>query len=157
MPMLLASDSYPSSIFERHFALTCPYCGVRSNISAVSTPRFEYFHRFHLNKVGIVYRCDSCNEPIFLQYTIVFDQRNGRYQILDTYEEVEHPKETFEFKYLSGDVRDDFAEALSCYSNRLLNAFAAICRRTIQSVCAQLGVGGTDRVMNRLEDARSNI
>jgi Domain of unknown function (DUF4145) len=152
--MFILPDNTPTYMFDRDFSLTCPHCGVRSNISAVSFPRFEYIRRFQLSKVGIVYRCDACNEPIFLRFMITFNQVNGRYYIQEGYEEVERPQETFEFKYLSGDVRDDFAEALGCYSNQLLNAFAAICRRTIQSACTQLGAGGTDKVMNQLKDLK---
>lgn len=72
----------------------------------------------------------------------------------DTYEEVERPSETFEFAYLKGDVEEDFREALTCYSNLCFNAFASMCRRTVQSVCTDFGAEGKDRVLNQLQDLK---
>lgn len=154
MPTVIQNNNDPSSVFERHFALICPHCGVKSNVSAVSLPRHEYMSRFHLKRVGVVYRCDACNEPIFLRFGVTYDAGNGRWLLSDSFDPVERPKESFDFKYLSGDVRDDFAEALESYSNGLFNAFAAMCRRTIQSVSAALGATGGDKVLSQLKELK---
>ncbi|HEX9867721.1 MAG TPA: DUF4145 domain-containing protein [Candidatus Tectomicrobia bacterium] len=152
--MYVSSDHNPQNIFDKHYALKCPHCGIQSNISAISIPRYEYLVRFSPKKVGIVYRCDSCNEPIFLRFMLRPDFNHSRAEILETYEEVERAQETFEFKYLPDEVQQDFREALTCYSSLAYNGFAAMCRRTIQSACANLGAEGNDRVLNQLKDLK---
>ncbi len=111
--------------------------------------------RFKSDRIGIVYRCDSCNEPVFLRFRIARDPGNSRAIIADEYEEVELPGEDFEFKYLKGEVLSDFQEALTCYSDGAHNGFAAMCRRTVQSVCADLGAEGKDKVLNQLADLKA--
>lgn len=145
----------PTSAFDRHFTITCPHCSTTSNISAVSLPRYEYLERFRPERVGIVYRCDACNDPVFLRFSISrYDTGNHRVLVDEDFEEVEPPSEQFEFPYLQGEVRSDFEEALSCYSNGNMNAFAAMCRRTVQSMCVDLGAKGKDRVMAQLKDLK---
>ena len=36
--MILGHQNDPQSVFEQHFSLKCPHCGVISNLSAVSIP-----------------------------------------------------------------------------------------------------------------------
>jgi hypothetical protein len=152
--MYVFSDNNPQNIFDKHYALKCPHCGVQSNISAISIPRYELLLRFRPERVGIVYRCDSCNEPIFLRFTLRLDFNNSRAEILEIYEEVQRVRETFEFNYLPDEVQQDFRETLTCYSILAYNGFAAMCRRTVQSVCTDLGAEGSDKVLNQLKDLK---
>lgn len=152
--MIIPSNNDPQNVFDKHYALRCPHCGVHSNISAVSIPRYEYILRFTPQSVGIVYRCDSCNEPVFLRFAIQHDFGNSRVVVHDSYQEIELAKETFDFKYLPDSVGEDFREALTCYSSGAHNGFAAMCRRTVQSVSASLGAQGTDKVINQLKDLK---
>lgn len=153
--MLVYSDNNPQWVFDRHYSLRCPHCGVQSNISAVSIPRFEYLKRFQPQEVGIAYRCDACNSPIFLRFTVAeYNTGNNQIWISPEYKEVERPQETFEYHYLPNNVANDFREALTCYSNGCLNAFAAMCRRAVQSTSADLGAEGKDKVLNQLRDLK---
>src|SRR5208282_6537546 len=52
------------------FALTCPHCQVLSHLTAVSLPQYSQLMAFKPSHVGIVYRCDSCNAPVFLKYPV---------------------------------------------------------------------------------------
>lgn len=156
MAMLMRHDNNPQYIYDQHFALSCPHCGTHSNITAISIPRYEFLARFKPATVGIVYRCDSCNDPVFLRFAVNnYDLGNNRIILEDNYQEVERPSETFEFTYLKGDVEEDFREALTCYSHLCFNAFASMCRRTVQSVCADLGAKGKDKVLNQLQDLKN--
>jgi hypothetical protein len=74
--------------------------------------------------------------------------------ILPDYTEVERPQETFEYAYLPDIVASDLREALTCYSAGCLNAFAAMCRRCVQSTSADLGAEGKSRVLNQLRDLK---
>ncbi|MFQ5751920.1 MAG: DUF4145 domain-containing protein [bacterium] len=63
-------------------------------------------------------------------------------------------KETFDFARLPKPVAEDFQEALDCYSICRFNAFAAMCRRTVQSIFIDLGTKGKDRVHKQLKEAK---
>lgn len=154
MTLQILYNNDPSSVFEKHFVLSCPHCSVRTNVSAVSFPRYEYAVRFQIRRAGVVYRCDACNEPIFLRFGITQDAGNSRLLLDEKYEVIQRPRETFDFKYLSGEVKDDFTEALECYSQGLNNAFAAMCRRTTQSVSTALGATGSDKVLSQLKELK---
>jgi hypothetical protein len=45
-------------------------------------------------------------------------------------------------------------EALACFSNASYNAFASMCRRTMQAVFADLGEAGKLRIFDQLNDVR---
>ena len=142
------------SVIDRHFAIKCPRCGVLSNLSVVSVPIFSKLYRYKPNKIGIVYRCDSCNDPVFLRFTGQYRESHNDFRISETYEEIERPQQTFDFKYLPEVPAQDFREALACYSNCAYNGFAAMCRRTVQSVSADLGAEGSDKVLRQLKDLK---
>lgn len=155
MNMILLPDNNPQHIFDHHYSLNCPHCSAYSGITAISIPRFEFLVRFKPEKVGIVYRCDSCNHPIFLEFRVSsYGTLPSRIFLSEDFEEIEKPTETFDFSYLEEKVADDFREALTCYTNLCLNAFAAMCRRTVQSVCSDLGADGKDRVLKQLKDLK---
>jgi DNA-directed RNA polymerase subunit RPC12/RpoP len=152
--MRITSKNDPQDVFDRHYALRCPHCGVHSNISAVSIPRHEYLKRFRLPEVGIAYRCDACNSPIFLKFRVEHNTGGSTIFIQPEYTEIERPQETFEYQYLPEPIAADFREALTCYSAGCLNAFGAMCRRCVQSTSADLGAEGKSRVLNQLQDLK---
>jgi len=154
--MILTSNNDPTQIFDKHYSLKCPHCLVQSNVTAISIPRYEFLARFQPEKIGIVYRCDSCNEPIFLRFSINnYELGNLRIMISETYEEIERPMEVFELQYLPSEVERDFREALTCYSVCCFNAFGAMCRRTVQSASNELGAKGKDKVLRQLKDLKA--
>lgn len=153
--MLINSGNDIINVFDHHFVLRCPNCNVPSNLSAISFPRYEYLVRFRPKNVGIVYRCDSCNEPVFLKFAIdIYETGNGRIFLKEEYVEIEKAKENFELNYLPESVREDFNEALISFSNSCYNAFASMCRRSIQSALQELGAKGKDKVMQQLDDVK---
>lgn len=142
------------AIVDRTYSVHCPHCGAYSNVTAVSTPRWEQMKRYAPSRVIVGYVCNACNEPIALRFG-VFGQYDSLYAALSVdYEELEPVMETFEFEYLPSPVKDDFREALTCYSHSCLNAAAAMCRRTIQSVATNLGAVGTDKVSRQLVEVK---
>lgn len=153
--MYIPKDNNITNIFDTHFTLQCPHCNAISNVTAISIPRYELIQRFKLNKVGIVYKCDSCNEPIFLKFHIDVSSLNKNpIKIYDDYIEIERPQESFDFKYLPEEVKNDFKEALTCYSNSCYNAFGSMCRRCIQTASNLLGAKGKDKVHRQIKDLR---
>jgi Domain of unknown function (DUF4145) len=154
--MQIRNDNNPQDVIDRHFTVKCPHCQVKSNLTAVAIPRYELLQRFRPRTVGIAYRCDSCNEPVFLRVPIIKIPSMGHPIDLGiSFEEVERAEESFELQYLPGEVAADFEEALKSYSSSCFNAFAAMCRRTIQTASMELGADGTTKVQNQLNDLRA--
>ena len=136
-----------------NFALACPHCQVLSHLTAVSVPQFQQLVALKPSHVGIVYRCDSCNAPIFLKYPVKMYAGN-RIELGTNFQELERAKEKFSFSHLPEDAETLFREALGTYSAGCFNAFASMCRRTAQALFADLGENGKLRMFDQLNDVR---
>ena len=153
MPVHIDSSSRLINSQEKSLALTCPHCQVVAHISATAVPRFEDLQTHRPAQVGIVYRCDACNAPIFLRFAVRMYAAN-RIELSPQFTEVERAREKFSFTYLPEEVELLFREALICYSSGAFNAFASMCRRTAQAVFADLGEAGKLRLFDELNEVR---
>ncbi len=138
---------------EANLALTCPHCQVLSHVTPIAVPGFDELVTHRPRHVGVVYRCDSCNAPIFLRFPVKMFGSN-RLELGAQFSEVERPREKFSYTYLPEEVELLFRETLACYSNACYNAFASMCRRTMQAAFADLGETGKLRVFDQLNDVR---
>jgi hypothetical protein len=135
------------------FALTCPHCQVLSHLTPVSVPDFAQLSSLTPSHAGIVYRCDSCNAPIFIKYAVKLYGAT-RIEFGANFQELEHAREKFSFTHLPEGAEALFREALAAYSAGCYNAFASMCRRTAQAVFADLGDNGKLRMFEQLNDVR---
>src|SRR5690606_2594488 len=110
----------------------CPHCGAHAQLLPLATPSFEALVTARPRHAGIVYRCAACNEPRFVRAAIR-EIGADRVELAGNLVEVERPKERFPFSYLPRDVETLFREALACYTAGCYNAFASMCRRTLQA------------------------
>ncbi|MCZ8132281.1 MAG: hypothetical protein O9284_13435 [Steroidobacteraceae bacterium] len=136
-----------------NFALACPHCQVLSHLTPVSVPDYAQLVRFKPSHVGLVYRCDACNGPVFLKYAVKIYAAN-RVELASGFQELERAKEKFNFTYLPEDAEALFREALDCFGAGCFNAFASMCRRTAQAVFVDLGDNGKLRMFDQLNDVR---
>lgn len=143
------------SIIDTHLRVKCPHCFTVSGLSTISPPKYSLLQRYQPENIGIAYQCNACQETVFLRFRVKYDFGNKRVEIDPNFEEIERPQESYEYDYLPEPVAADFREALSCFSNSCFNAFAAMCRRTIQSACTELGAEGKDKVQRQIDDLRS--
>lgn len=134
-------------------ALTCPHCEVLAHITPLAVPRFGDLIEHKPKEVGVVYRCDACNAPVFLRFAVKM-YGASRIELSPQYIEVERPREKFAFTYLPEEVELLFREALVCYTHAAVNAFASMCRRTAQAAFADLGEEGKLRLFDQLNDVR---
>jgi len=157
--MIITNSNDPGSIYDKHFQITCPHCGVLSNITAISIPRYEFLARYKPPQIGIVYRCDSCNLPIFIKFSNIDYQTGSNRVVIDpsSFTEIEKHQETFDFQYLPDEIEKDFKEALVCYSHDAYNGFAAMCRRTIQSTFTHLGAEGKTKVKDQYLEVNKTL
>jgi hypothetical protein len=135
-------------------ALTCPHCQTLTHLTPVAVPKFDELSRRRPKHIGIVFRCDTCIEPIFLKfaakaYTAL------RVELASNFMEVERAREHFPLTYLPEDAEVLFKEALNCYSSACFNAFGSMSRRTAQSLFRELGERGKLELFDTLQEIRS--
>ena len=153
MPMFVDKIDGFQDDHGQHFALTCSSCGVFAHMTPVAVPDFEELARFKPSETGVVFRCDNCNGPVFLRFPVKA-YAEDRVELSTNFIEVERPRENFDFTYLPEETETLFREALDCYSMNALNAFASMCRRTMQRVFVDLGETGKMRIFEQCNEIR---
>jgi hypothetical protein len=116
----------------------CPHCGAHAQLLPVATPSFEALSAYRPRTVGLAFRCAACAEPRFTR-AAVRAYGDSRIELSANLVEVERGREHFQFTYLPPPVERIFREALQCYTAGCYNAFASMCRRTVQTSLADLG------------------
>jgi hypothetical protein len=134
-------------------ALSCPHCQTLTHLTAVAVPKFEELSRRKPKHIGVVFRCDTCGEPVFLKfaakaYTAL------RVELGANYIEIERARENFPLTYLPDEAEGLFKEALNCYANSCFNAFGSMSRRTAQSLFRELGERGKLEMFDTLQETR---
>lgn len=124
----------------------CPHCGIDKPLLSYTTQFESDRYSGHNKRLWRTYTCKTCGGAILAA------SRQADQAVLEMYPA--GSKETFDFEYLPPPVSKDFQEALSCYSIGSYNAFAAMSRRTVQSVSTDLGAKGSDKVLNQLQDLK---
>ena len=135
-------------------AVTCPHCQTLTHLTPVAVPKFEELMRRKPKHVGIVFRCDTCIEPIFLKFAVKA-YTALRVELSSSYIEIERAREHFPLTYLPEEAEELFKEALNCYSAGCFNAFGSMRRRTAQSLFRELGERGKLELFDTLQEIRS--
>jgi len=149
MAIVINEDQGMEHQLEERIGLECPYCGVYAHMSPQSVPDAASLLRDKPKHVGLVYKCDACDAPVFLRFA-VREYKENRVELYRNFIELERPKEKFSFSYLPKHTEVLFREALSCYSNNNFNAFASMCRRASVSAFDALGEGGKLRAFEEV-------
>lgn len=149
MAILLDRDQGLLLEDDEQIGLECPYCGVYAHMSPESVPHAGDILHHKPKHVGLVYRCDSCQAPVFLRFAVK-EFRESQVELYRNFIELERPKERFAFSYLPKHTEILFREALACYSSNSFNAFASMCRRSASSAFEALGEGGKLRAFEEV-------
>jgi len=149
MTILIEQDQGITSDLEERIGLECPYCGIYAHMATQSVPDAVSLLRDKPKHVGLVYKCDACDAPVFLRFAVREYQEN-RVELSRNFVELERPKERFAFSYLPKHTEVLFREALACYSGNNFNAFASMCRRASISAFDALGEGGKLRAFEEV-------
>lgn len=134
---------------EEHLNMErCPHCAIfKPNLFQVTDYLITRKGDGTNERRWRIYRCSNCG-GLVSAYSLTNDINVIKY----------FPSiniETFDgMEYLENDVKNDFEEALKCYSNQCFNAFASMCRRTIQSSSNKLGAEGKDRVKKQINELK---
>jgi hypothetical protein len=138
---------------ERSLALTCPHCQVMAHVTPLAVPAFTDLQLHRPKHVGVVYRCDACNEALFLRFAVrIYGAQ--RIELAAEFTEIERARETFSYTHLPEEVELLFREALTCFTAGTFNAFASMCRRAARAAFADLGEGGKLRLFDELNAMR---
>ncbi|MCP4301087.1 MAG: hypothetical protein GY783_10925 [Gammaproteobacteria bacterium] len=149
MTIVIDKDQGLNSNLDERIGLECPYCGMFSHMSPQSVPDAASLLRDKPKHVGLVYKCDACDAPVFLRFA-VREYKDDRVELYRNFIELERPKERFAFSYLPKHTEVLFREALACYSGNNFNAFASMCRRSSISAFDALGEGGKLRAFEEV-------
>lgn len=117
----------------------CPHCGAHAQLIPVATPRYAVVAARRPRQVPLGFYCSACSAPRFARANVRGIDAN-RVELSSSFVEVERAKERFPATYLPEEMRHMFDEALACYSADIPNAFASMCRRTLQAA----GSGSAD-------------
>jgi hypothetical protein len=90
---------------------------------------------------------------VFLRFPVKL-YGTQRIELSAQYQEVERLDERFGYTHLPEDVARLFREALGCFTHGHFNAFASMCRRTMNAVFAQLTEANRLWVHEQLIEAR---
>jgi hypothetical protein len=138
---------------EGSLALSCPHCSVLAHITPVSVPDFNVLQQHKPSQVGIVYRCEACNAPVFLRFPVKL-YGGSRVELAPSFTELERTREKFNFTYLPEDTEQLVKEAFACFTAGCHNAFASMCRRVAQNTFADLGADARLELYDELTNVR---
>ena len=124
-----------------------------AHVSPVSVPDFNVIQQHKPAQVGLVYRCESCNAPVFLRFQVKL-YAGSRVELSPNFVELERARERFNFTYLPEDTEALLKEAFACFTAACYNAFASMCRRVVQRTFADLGADGKLELYDELANIR---
>jgi len=130
----------------------CPHCGAHAQLIPFATPSFDALQKTQPRHAGMVFRCAACDEPRFLR-AVTRRFEPDCIELSSHLTEIERPKEQFKFSYLPQPVSQLYREALDCYTADCHNAFASMCRRTVQAGLKELHRHGQPHLYDLFQDA----
>jgi len=132
----------------------CPHCGAHAHLTPTATPDFMDLQRLRPTSAGVVLHCDGCKAPLFRKYRI----KNFGPQRIEFHADgidVEKREERFSTNYLPPIIAAYFKDAMGCYRAGLVQAFAAMCRLTIQAVISERGESMQLKLYDQVDDIAS--
>jgi len=132
-------------------AMECPHCRTHAHMTPSALPDFAALQAGQPATLGMVFQCDACHAPVFMRYCVKSIDAES-IELYATPHEVEKPQERFSYAYIPNPVAINFRDALGCYRNGLMQAFAAMCRLTAQTIFDEKGEAGKLRIFNELSE-----
>jgi len=122
-------------------------------MAPLSIPRFSVLVAHKPLHVGVVYRCVSCNSPVFLKYPVKLYASN-RIELGTHFSELEQPREKLTLTHLPASCETLLREALTCFSHGAFTAFALMCRHIMRAAHREMGDNGRLKVFDLLVEIR---
>lgn len=128
----------------------CPHCKQGTRYTATTWPNMDQLRRDRLSTFVASYCCEVCLGPIPISWTIV-GWENGSPR-LGQPSLVLPTLEPFDFEHVPDLVKKEIMEGLACLSVGACNGFAAVCRRSIQAICTDLGAAATTKIKDQISE-----
>ncbi len=139
----------PGAVQSFQLGTFCPFCNTSVLLSIATLPN-EKAHQTRAKELVVGYLCDGCQRSIPVRWQIS-DFQNSM-PLVHRPEIVLRAEEPFEYAHVPEAVAKEIREGLLCYSLEAYNGFAALCRRTIQSMCTELGAQGSTKVQAQISE-----
>jgi len=140
-----------AQIDQKTLRLLCPYCETKSKLTLIGRPLVEIVQQFGLTEVVAGYVCEACLRGIPIGWNVM---GVGNEVKVDNPRILLRSLIPFDFSHVPEAVRNDVQEALDCLSVNAYNGFAAMCRRTVQTICEDMGTEGSTKVQSQIEELK---
>jgi hypothetical protein len=140
----------PNAINNLRPGGVCPHCKTATRFALSTVPIFGILHDDRAHSFVASYACDHCMQPIPIRWHIF--SWNGQTPVVGDATVVVPSREPFEFNHVPEAVSHEIEEALDCLSVNAYNGFAAVCRRSIQAICVNLGADASTKVQKQIEE-----
>jgi len=129
----------------------CPFCDDSSRFSLRSKAMGGHLKKERIDEIIISYCCDACLRIIPIHWRIEGWGRKN-VPVVSNPKMVLPVKEDFDFENVPEPIVEEIEEALNCLSVNAYHGFAALCRRSIQAICDDLGADGSTKVQKQIEE-----
>lgn len=138
-------EESPGKVADLRLGGICPYCNVNTRFNLTTLPDNQKVVSDKLESIILGYSCDSCLQPIPIQWDVNSWDGSG-VLFVDNAAMIVAAREPFNFDFVPEEVRSEIEEALNCLSVNAYHGFAALCRRVVQAIATDLGAGATDKI-----------
>ena len=150
--MRIAPDVDFDALLDDAATLRCPHCDVFSRMRVTAAPGWDRLQALRPARIGVVLDCTACSLPVFL--------RSGRARYDDEaitlergFEPVHAARPRFETRLLPSALRGLVDEALACFADGHLQAFALLANRIATIAASLLGPNGKLDLFNTVTAA----
>ena len=150
--MRIEPDTDLEALLDDATTLRCPHCDVFAQMRLAAAPDWPELQMLRPSRIGVVLDCTACSLPVYLQ--------SGRARYADEavtlesgFEPVQRPRPRFEPRLLPLELRGLVDEALGCYADGHLQAFALLANRIATIAAGLLGPNGKLDLFNTVTAA----
>lgn len=124
----------------------CPHCKAYAHFTLITYSNYKTNNDY----AGSIYCCSACSGIIFIKWRIAGRPSQDTISVdSPEYSHLNIPDA--DLKYVPEDIKKEYSEALKCYGISCYNAFASMCRRTIQAIFMEKGIEGTSKITKQFE------
>lgn len=144
--------SFPERLTDVKIGGKCPFCNDSSRFSLRSNPLGQQLKNEGIDEIIISYCCDACLRIIPVHWKIAsWDNRNNIPAVTNA-NMILPVREDFDFENVPKNIQDEIIESLDCLSVDAYHGFAALCRRSVQAICDDLGASGSTKVQKQINE-----
>lgn len=150
--MRVEPDTDFEALLENALTLRCPNCDVFSRMRLAAVPDWHTLTTCQPARIGVVLDCTACSVPVYLQSGRAY-YTDDAITLEGDFVPVRRPKPRFETRLLPAQLRGLVDEALACYADGHLQAFALLANRIATLAAGLAGPNGKLELFNTVTAA----